>query len=44
LGNGWLAEIGLGHHEGVFASNNIAFDVIHLVTDAPAKYLMSDRK
>jgi SAM domain (Sterile alpha motif) len=35
----WLAEIGLGHHEGVFASNNIAFDVIHLVTDGDLREL-----
>src|SRR5689334_3773568 len=43
----WLAEIGLGHHEGLFAANNIDFDVIRLVSDADLRELgltLGDRK
>src|SRR5690349_2394265 len=43
----WLAEIGLGHHEGLFAANNIDFDVIRLVSDADLREIgltLGDRK
>jgi hypothetical protein len=30
----WLAEIGLGTYDGVFASNKIDFDVIRALSDA----------
>src|SRR5689334_21064511 len=43
----WLAEIGLGHHEGLFAANNIDFDVIRLVSDVDLRELgltLGDRK
>ena len=30
----WLAEIGLGRHEQIFASNEIDFDIIRSLTDA----------
>src|SRR5947207_2387660 len=43
----WLAEIGLGRHEVVFASNEIDFDVICSLTDADLRELglaLGDRK
>jgi class 3 adenylate cyclase/tetratricopeptide (TPR) repeat protein len=43
----WLAEIGLGRHDVVFASNDIDFDVIRSLTDADLRELgltLGDRK
>jgi class 3 adenylate cyclase len=43
----WLAEIGLGRHEQIFASNEIDFDVIGSLTDADLRELglsLGDRK
>src|SRR5690242_1726339 len=43
----WLAEVGLGTYEDVFAANKIDFDVIHLVSDADLRELglpLGDRK
>ena len=43
----WLAEIGLGSHDVVFASNKIDFDVIRLLSDADLRELglaLGDRK
>src|SRR3954469_15703508 len=43
----WLAEIGLGSYEDVFAANKIDFDVIHQMTDADLRELglaLGDRK
>jgi class 3 adenylate cyclase/tetratricopeptide (TPR) repeat protein len=43
----WLAEIGLGRYEAVFASNEIDFDVIRSLTDADLRELglaLGDRK
>jgi hypothetical protein len=35
----WLAEIGLGRHEQIFASNEIDFAVIGSLTDADLREL-----
>jgi class 3 adenylate cyclase/tetratricopeptide (TPR) repeat protein len=43
----WLVEIGLGRHDEVFASNEIDFDVIRLLTDVDLRELglaLGDRK
>ena len=43
----WLAEIGLGRYDAVFASNEIDFDVIRSLTDADLRELglaLGDRK
>ena len=43
----WLAEIGLGRHEQIFASNEVDFDVIGSLTDADLRELglpLGDRK
>ena len=43
----WLAEIGLGSYDVVFASNKIDFDVIRLLSDADLRELgltLGDRK
>ncbi len=43
----WLAEIGLGSYDAVFASNKIDFDVIRSLTDADLRELglaLGDRK
>ena len=43
----WLVEIGLGRYDGVFASNEIDFDVIRSLTDADLRELglaLGDRK
>src|SRR3981081_811810 len=43
----WLAEIGLGSYDDVFASNKIDFDVIRSLTDADLRELglaLGDRK
>jgi hypothetical protein len=43
----WLAEIGLGTHEVVFASNKIDFDVIRSLSDADLRELglvLGDRR
>ncbi len=43
----WLAEIGLGRYDGVFASNEIDFDVIRSLNDADLRGLglaLGDRK
>jgi class 3 adenylate cyclase len=43
----WLAEIGLGRYDVVFASNEIDFDVIRSLTDADLRELglaLGDRK
>ena len=43
----WLAEIGLGSYDVVFASNKIDFDVIRSLTDADLRELglaLGDRK
>ena len=43
----WLAEIGLGRYDAVFASNGIDFDVIRSLSDADLRELgltLGDRK
>src|SRR4029077_18908470 len=43
----WLAEIGLGRYDHVFAANEIDFDVIRSLTDADLRELalaLGDRK
>jgi class 3 adenylate cyclase len=43
----WLAEIGLGRYDQVFAANEIDFDIIHSLTDADLRELglaLGDRK
>jgi SAM domain (Sterile alpha motif) len=43
----WLAEIGVGSYDAVFASNDIDFDVIRLLNDAELRELgltLGDRK
>ena len=43
----WLAEIGLGRYDQVFAANEIDFDVIRSLTDADLRELglaLGDRK
>src|SRR3954447_15644602 len=43
----WLAEIGFGKYEDVFAANKIDFDIIHQMTDADLRELdlaLGDRK
>ncbi len=43
----WLAEIGLGSYDAVFASNEIDFDVIRSLSDADLRELglaLGDRK
>ncbi len=43
----WLAEIGLGRYDAIFASNKIDFDVIRPLTDADLRELgltLGDRK
>ena len=43
----WLAEIGLGRYDAVFASNEIDFDVIRSLSDADLRELglaLGDRK
>ncbi len=43
----WLAEIGLGRYDAVFASNEIDFDVIRSLTEADLRELglaLGDRK
>jgi hypothetical protein len=43
----WLAEIGLGRYETIFASNEIDFDVIRSLSDTDLRELglvLGDRK
>ncbi len=43
----WLAEIGLGRYDAVFASNEIDFDVIRSLSDTDLRELglaLGDRK
>jgi hypothetical protein len=43
----WLAEIGLGRYDAVFASNEINFDVIRSLSDTDLRELglaLGDRK